>query len=236
MSLLPKKEYQPSKNSLSSSSLGSNPPRALPNIELYSQFRENALQNQLNGLRDNFLIIKANNTSPSVDEESENQFPSINSQSKTLIRNTMVQIVETLEEKLRHNNTYQLLPQSFFEQQIETIRSTFEKNLNKAKNCLAKGNVPQPEEKKVLEKKYCRGKFKLPKSAKEVLHEWYIHNTEDPYPTYEQKMELAEQAQITMKQVNNWFINMRGRTSTKPYKSTDFNYQIQKKLEVEPKM
>ena len=236
MSLLPKKDYESPKNTLAGSSMGNIPTRVLPNIELYSQFRENALQNQLKELRDNFLILKNNTASPSVDEESKNLFPPINSQSKTLIKNTMVQIVETLEEKLRYNNTYQLLPQSFFEQQIETIRSTFEKNLNKAKDHLTKRNVPEQKEKTVPEKKYCRGKFKLPKSAKKVLHEWYINNTEDPYPTHEQKMELAEQAEITIKQVNNWFINMRGRTSTKPYKSTDFNYQIQKKLEVEPKI
>ncbi|POM59927.1 hypothetical protein PHPALM_31276 [Phytophthora palmivora] len=51
----------------------------------------------------------------------------------------------------------------------------------------------------------------LSKLSKKLMHEWFEHNLHHPYPTEEEKEWLAHEGGITMEQVNNWFINTRGR-------------------------
>ncbi|KAF4320288.1 hypothetical protein JM18_005056 [Phytophthora kernoviae] len=47
--------------------------------------------------------------------------------------------------------------------------------------------------------------------AKTLMREWFEENLHHPYPTEEEKEWLASQGGITLEQVNNWFINTRGR-------------------------
>ena len=197
---------------------------------------ENKLQDQLNNLRDHFLVVRDNqSTSPSADEKEDSEVPLVSPQIKSFLETTMSEIVRNLEQKFKHNDLHKILPNSFFEKQIETVRSTFLASLNRAKDDFISRN-PVNDQKIILSTKSSgRGKVKLPKTAKKVMNDWYAKNLEDPYPTHEQKMKLADQAHITLKQVNNWFINMRGRASIKSFKGIDFNDQIQKKLRTEPK-
>ncbi|OWZ18078.1 hypothetical protein PHMEG_0007893 [Phytophthora megakarya] len=51
----------------------------------------------------------------------------------------------------------------------------------------------------------------LSKLSKKLMHEWFEHNLHHPYPTEEEKEWLAHEGGITLDQVNNWFINTRGR-------------------------
>ncbi|CAH0481172.1 unnamed protein product [Peronospora belbahrii] len=51
----------------------------------------------------------------------------------------------------------------------------------------------------------------LSKLSKKLMHDWFEHNLHHPYPTEEEKDWLAQQGGITLEQVNNWFINTRGR-------------------------
>lgn len=51
----------------------------------------------------------------------------------------------------------------------------------------------------------------LNKTAKELLRVWFEAHVHHPYPTEEEKEWLARQGGITLDQVNNWFINTRGR-------------------------
>lgn len=51
----------------------------------------------------------------------------------------------------------------------------------------------------------------LPKHARELLMEWLMAHKDHPYPTAEEKEELARQCGITQEQVSNWFINARAR-------------------------
>ena len=44
-----------------------------------------------------------------------------------------------------------------------------------------------------------------------VLKNWVDRNIEDPYPSVQEKIQLAEEAGLTMKQVNDWFTNFRKR-------------------------
>jgi hypothetical protein len=47
--------------------------------------------------------------------------------------------------------------------------------------------------------------------AKEMLRVWFEAHVHHPYPTEEEKEWLAREGGITLEQVNNWFINTRGR-------------------------
>lgn len=51
----------------------------------------------------------------------------------------------------------------------------------------------------------------LPSSAREVLDNWLSSHWHDPYPTPDEKNDLAAACHITVDQVNHWFINARVR-------------------------
>lgn len=51
----------------------------------------------------------------------------------------------------------------------------------------------------------------LPRKATTVLRSWLFQHLVHPYPTEEEKRQLAAQTKLTLLQVNNWFINARRR-------------------------
>jgi hypothetical protein len=51
----------------------------------------------------------------------------------------------------------------------------------------------------------------LPKNAVDTLKQWLFDHFQHPYPTDEEKSELAIQTKLNLTQVNNWFINARRR-------------------------
>jgi len=52
----------------------------------------------------------------------------------------------------------------------------------------------------------------LPKHATNILKTWLFSNFLHPYPSEAEKLELSHQTQLTITQINNWFINARVRT------------------------
>ncbi|KAG8431787.1 hypothetical protein GDO86_019903 [Hymenochirus boettgeri] len=51
----------------------------------------------------------------------------------------------------------------------------------------------------------------LPKQATNVMRSWLFQHIGHPYPTEEEKKQIAAQTNLTLLQVNNWFINARRR-------------------------
>lgn len=51
----------------------------------------------------------------------------------------------------------------------------------------------------------------LPKNATNVMKKWLFQHIIHPYPTEEEKKQIAFQTNLTLIQVNNWFINARRR-------------------------
>lgn len=51
----------------------------------------------------------------------------------------------------------------------------------------------------------------LPKQATSVMRSWLFQHLVHPYPTEDEKRNIAAQTNLTLLQVNNWFINARRR-------------------------
>ncbi|KAJ9585316.1 hypothetical protein L9F63_002901 [Diploptera punctata] len=51
----------------------------------------------------------------------------------------------------------------------------------------------------------------LPKHATSVMRSWLFQHLVHPYPTEDEKRQIAAQTNLTLLQVNNWFINARRR-------------------------
>ncbi|MBN3290972.1 PKNX1 protein, partial [Polypterus senegalus] len=51
----------------------------------------------------------------------------------------------------------------------------------------------------------------LPKQATNVMRSWLFQHIGHPYPTEDEKKQIATQTNLTLLQVNNWFINARRR-------------------------
>jgi len=206
----------------------------ITDLEQYLKSIENKLESQLQKVKAN-LINLTNLDQPDLFEvKEENDASAEKNQDTTSLHEIVFEITKTLKSKFKHQHLYQFLPQIYFEQQLEAIKGTIVASLidfKKAYKC----NTPQNRKENSLSSKICsRGRFKLPRNAKRVLQNWYQTHMEDPYPSYEEKMMITKEANITMKQVNNCFINMRGRTCTKPYKPENFSSEIQRKLLVNP--
>ncbi|KAF4312173.1 Homeobox [Botryosphaeria dothidea] len=55
----------------------------------------------------------------------------------------------------------------------------------------------------------------LPKEATNTLKEWFQRHADSPYPTDEEKSDLAGLTGLSSAQISNWFINARRRTPGK---------------------
>lgn len=60
-------------------------------------------------------------------------------------------------------------------------------------------------------KNKCGKRGVLPKHATNILKAWLFQHLVHPYPSEEEKKQLAEQTNLSNLQVNNWFINARRR-------------------------
>ncbi|XP_051802232.1 homeobox protein Meis1a isoform X2 [Acanthochromis polyacanthus] len=80
-------------------------------------------------------------------------------------------------------------------------------NSSKPGHCLDHSDDDDLSKDKLSSKK--RGVF--PKVAINVLRAWLFHHLKHPYPSEEQKKQLAQDTSLSILQVNNWFINARRR-------------------------
>ena len=59
---------------------------------------------------------------------------------------------------------------------------------------------------------------KIPIESTCILQKWLLENFNDPYPSNAKKAEMARQSNLSIYQVNNWFINARERVVKKFHK------------------
>lgn len=56
-----------------------------------------------------------------------------------------------------------------------------------------------------------RRRGNLPKAVTAILRDWLSRHKKHPYPTEDEKLALAQQTNLTLNQISNWFINARRR-------------------------
>ncbi|CAF0906957.1 unnamed protein product, partial [Didymodactylos carnosus] len=65
-------------------------------------------------------------------------------------------------------------------------------------------------------------KGRLPDDAVDILNDWFDSHVDHPYPTKDEKLELAEQCGVSLQKVSTWFNNRRTRTrNTRPKQIQD---------------
>eukprot|EP00045_Choanoeca_perplexa_P014010 m.162494 g.162494 ORF g.162494 m.162494 type:complete len:457 (-) comp16534_c0_seq1:2939-4309(-) len=62
------------------------------------------------------------------------------------------------------------------------------------------------------------GRNNLPKDVTAKLKAWFFDHADHPYPNEEKKLLLAQECDLTIMQINNWFINARRRLINRPPK------------------
>uniref|UniRef100_T1DBK9 PREP-2 n=1 Tax=Dendrocoelum lacteum TaxID=27895 RepID=T1DBK9_9PLAT len=65
----------------------------------------------------------------------------------------------------------------------------------------------------------------LPKKATQIMKQWLFQHLVHPYPTEDEKRQVAHQTNLTMLQVNNWFINARRRILQPMLDSSDSSFK-----------
>ena len=56
-----------------------------------------------------------------------------------------------------------------------------------------------------------RRRGNLPKAVTAILRDWLCKHKKHPYPTEEEKAQLAAETNLNLNQISNWFINARRR-------------------------
>ena len=88
---------------------------------------------------------------------------------------------------------------------------------NVASENVPKRKVPSSETKESRESKRCRHNQPLNADATNVMQTWYDEHLDNPYPSKNEKDELAQRGGITVTQVKSWFANKRNRSNnTRP--------------------
>jgi hypothetical protein len=81
-----------------------------------------------------------------------------------------------------------------------------------------------------IQKKQRKGKSKIAKRALVTLKNWLTEHFQDPYPSHAEKVRLSTETGMSLKQVQNWFTNARGRIWRKSNTEEKFTTMIEEKL------
>ncbi|ROL55307.1 Homeobox protein Meis2 [Anabarilius grahami] len=120
-------------------------------------------------------------------------------------------IMATGDKRIRASNQY-ALSETISENKIICVRPVIIQSVASSRdgldNSLASpGTGDEDDQDKKRQKK--RGIF--PKVATNIMRAWLFQHLTHPYPSEEQKKQLAQDTGLTILQVNNWFINARRR-------------------------
>jgi len=146
-------------------------------------------------------------------------------------------IINSLSESLKQKAVQHFLPESYIVQLVEiTKRRIFNsfKQLKKNLAELVSDSIGTVNKTKKIgtkpKKKVGKKKSDFPQQARTLLKAWFIAHAQDPYPSHEEKINLAREGGISMKQLENWLTNTRGRIWKKMQDEPKFDSEIEKIL------
>lgn len=147
------------------------------------------------------------------------------------------QIIRSMGKDLKTKAMHHILPDAYVIQLIETTKRRIFNSYKQLKKNLAevvsniKDNQINTNETFVKSKvNLAKKKCDFPPRARALLKAWFIAHAQDPYPSHEEKIKLAREGGISMKQLENWLTNTRGRIWKKMRHETKFDTEIEQLL------
>lgn len=113
-----------------------------------------------------------------------------------------------------YDNSNQHSPPSILSTKTASVSSSYvqnQENINLS-GCISTtsgGSGEEDDDLYISKKRQKRGI--LPKQATSIMRSWLFQHLVHPYPTEDEKRHIATQTNLTLLQVNNWFINARRR-------------------------
>lgn len=158
------------------------------------------------------------------------------SESKTYFKEWGLKVLRVFRKELKAKAVQHVLPDSHLIELVEiTKRRIFnsykqlKKNISERLDSLDQ-QVQKKEANLKPQKKILKRKCDFPSRARAILKSWFIAHAQDPYPSHEEKIALAREGGISMKQLENWLTNTRGRVWKKLRYETKFDSEIQNVL------
>ena len=132
----------------------------------------------------------------------------------------------------------------FSDADVQPIKNLEKEDVESNEGKEVRDNLPDPLNSKKIEKSPVHERRKIPKTSLNILKSWLLDHIDDPYPSNQEKRQLAQAAKLTFKQVSysitriaeicyqvhNWFINARGRGWKQVLKREKFSQVVEKKL------
>jgi len=172
---------------------------------------------------------------------SDGENPESNSKSSHIddLRLSISDVVSSLEKRLREHHFYRLFTVTELNQSFRTIKHQIANIFNHRLKSISADNYNDSQEENenenggTLRKDFAKpnkSRMSFSKKAQTVLKAWLKNHLSDPYPSPQEKEELAVEAGITPRQVQIWFSNKRTRMKNKKPKKASFSKQVQEKF------
>ncbi|KAG2393460.1 hypothetical protein C9374_006991 [Naegleria lovaniensis] len=121
---------------------------------------------------------------------------------------------------LNHRNRSNSVSSSAISSSVQSANTSSSQMSNRSKNCSNSSDSTLYKNSKISKSNNTttmlkKNKRYLSDRAVKLLKEWLFLNWDNPYPDSNQKRELAKMADISVSQVNNFFINARRRICKK---------------------
>jgi hypothetical protein len=203
----------------------------------YSQIIDQNFETRLKDLHEFISDLFQVDNSPLV-YMSDSENPNSPSKSPNMddLKQSISEVVSSLENRLREHYFYRLLTIAEINQCFRAIKLQIANMLNSRwKKTLSdrQADGPETERDGTQLKDFVRpskSRLTFSKKAQTVLKAWLKQHMNDPYPNPQEKEDLAVEAGITPRQVQIWFSNKRTRMKNKKPKKASFSKQVQEQF------
>lgn len=149
------------------------------------------------------LLLDNNNKIESIDSKTDEILPSSSSAKPSL-----EQVVARCRLKSSESEKLLKATDEVNKSALENLRAVVNSVTTSDEEC----NQSSSQEDSSSADSNMASKRYLSPQAKTILNEWFRQHLYRPYPTYEEKKDLANQCGISSSKVDTWFANKRNRT------------------------
>jgi len=216
-------------------SQGQVPDLFIPKINPFAQEQEKKFQAAFPMLEDYLIqVLEEHNFRFSKGSEEEEKISMSKAKAREYFKNSAGEIFRNAKKKFEEQQFHHIMPDNYFQDSLARFKTNISASLDQLTDRIHQSasveNSPLRQSDLILKKKIRKGKTKISKKALTILKNWLTENFQDPYPSHTEKVRLAGETGITLKQVQNWFTNARGRIWRRTCNQEKFSLQIEEKL------